>query len=507
MFNQLKILHFLLCYLIAFNSLFATENSTSVKLLQIDSLITQHDSTKVDDQKRMLVLYEKALDENHSDSVNIFKKVALLNAELNHPGEAFTFTEKYINNALDFSVLGDSSYQNIIDSEEYKILKNKYQPKINILAFIYFYIALIGFYFAIVINFTRKARTTSNLAISLFIAVHSLFILEFVLYYSNLQYELPHTYFMAAGTALMYGPLLYLYFKSVTQNYKLKTLDILHFYPTVLVLLFLLPIYTLPASEKIKIMLDFNTDYKFYGYTVFALKLSSLIIYGVLISRMLYLKQNEKQEKNNSLITRWKKSIYFIHVTYIISYLIYGISISGILGFFPSFIYHVQVIAICIMVLYVAYMAYVQPDVFSNKYNTIKAGLLFQKYENSGLTESLSEELKASLIKLFVEDKIYRENNLSLEMLSEKLNTTRHNTSQIINEHFNMNFFELINKFRIEEVTEILKKDIYGSLHIIDIAYEVGYNNKVTFNKAFKKETSLTPSQFIQAQKNKPLVN
>ena len=159
------------------------------------------------------------------------------------------------------------------------------------------------------------------------------------------------------------------------------------------------------------------------------------------------------------------------------------------------------------MVIYFAYIAYVQPNVFSQKYDKLKVGLIFQKYEKSGLTESLAEELKENLIALFVEEKIYRENNLSLEMLAERLDTTRHNASQIINEHFNMNFFELINKFRIEEVTEIIRKDIYGNLQIIDIAYEVGYNNKVTFNKAFKKETMLTPTQYIETLRRNPIVN
>ena len=44
------------------------------------------------------------------------------------------------------------------------------------------------------------------------------------------------------------------------------------------------------------------------------------------------------------------------------------------------------------------------------------------------------------------------------------------------------------------------EEDIHGNLNIIDVAYEIGYNNKVTFNKAFKKETSLTPSEFINSR-------
>ena len=59
-----------------------------------------------------------------------------------------------------------------------------------------------------------------------------------------------------------------------------------------------------------------------------------------------------------------------------------------------------------------------------------------------------------------------------------------------------MGFHELINKYRIEEAKKILHNDEQKNLNIIDIAYEVGYNNKVTFNKAFKKDTQLTPSQY-----------
>jgi YesN/AraC family two-component response regulator len=68
-----------------------------------------------------------------------------------------------------------------------------------------------------------------------------------------------------------------------------------------------------------------------------------------------------------------------------------------------------------------------------------------------------------------------------------------------------MNFFKLINKFRIREAIKMLEEDVHGSLNIIDVAYEVGYNNKVTFNKAFKKETSLTPSEFINSKDKKQI--
>ena len=76
------------------------------------------------------------------------------------------------------------------------------------------------------------------------------------------------------------------------------------------------------------------------------------------------------------------------------------------------------------------------------------------------------------------------------------MNTTRHNASQVINEHFEVSFHELINTYRIQEAKKILDNDFKKNLNIIDVAYEVGYNNKVTFNKAFKKDTQLTPSEY-----------
>ena len=92
-------------------------------------------------------------------------------------------------------------------------------------------------------------------------------------------------------------------------------------------------------------------------------------------------------------------------------------------------------------------------------------------------------------------EKIYLKNDVSLDVIAERLNTTRHNASQVINEHFGLNFFDLINKYRIQDAVEILQNDT--SRTIIDVAYQVGFNNKVTFNKSFKRFLSQTPTQYL----------
>lgn len=142
-----------------------------------------------------------------------------------------------------------------------------------------------------------------------------------------------------------------------------------------------------------------------------------------------------------------------------------------------------------------------KPEIFSKSYLFKEDFLL--KYKKSGLTEGYSKELRNQLQVLFEREKIYRNGNLGLEDLAKELGTTRHNVSQVINEHFRMNFFQFVNKYRIREAVHMFQESNYRDLKIINIAYDVGFNNKVTFNKAFKNEMQMTPTLFIEKMNKK----
>ncbi|MFS4493863.1 helix-turn-helix domain-containing protein [Maribacter sp. 2308TA10-17] len=365
-----------------------------------------------------------------------------------------------------------------------------YSPEISMLSFIYLYVALIGFYIAIILHFNKKVESVAKILISSFIFIHSVFILHIFLSITKYQFQFPHTYRISTGFSFLYGPLLYFYFKRITTQYKFKKLDLLHFLPTLIFVMYLIPGYILPADQKLEIMLGrASIGRSFSDVAIIVLKVISLLTYGYYIRR-LYLdsKKNTSLDMQNKA---WQKNIYLIHILYVFCYVAYGFMLGN--NITSGFLFHMQVVSMASMVMYIGYCANVQPAVFNGSFSFNN---LFYKYKKSGLTKSLSLELKENLIHLFDNEKIYKESNICLEALSVKLNTTRHNTSQVINEHFNMSFHELINSYRIQEAKAMLNNDIQKNLNIIDIAYEVGYNNKVTFNKAFKKETQLTPSQY-----------
>ena len=439
--------------------------------------------------------YKGALSTEKNEKAIILKRVAQSYSALNDPKNSMDFIEVYLKADFNTDVFADSWFDNIRDTPEFIQVSEKYTPKFSFWSFMYLYVALIGFYISVIIHFNKRVDKIAKILISSFIFIHSFFILHICLNITNYQYRFPHSYLMSTCFSFLYGPLLFFYFKRITMHYQFKVKDLLHLLPTALFLIYIFPTYMLSAEEKLELMVGrvengLNPGDSANLTIIVTLKLASLIVYGIFI-RKLYMRSKKQKESSNKESSTWQRNVYFIHVAYIFCYAAYGVLISNnIISGFP---YHSQIICMALMVMYIGYYASVQPSVFSGSLSFDK---LFFKYEKSGLTESLSRELMQNLVRLFDEEKIYKENDINLEKLAERLNTTRHNASQVINEHFEMNFHELVNKYRITEAKQILDTDNQRNLNIIDVAYEVGYNNKVTFNKAFKKDTQVTPSEY-----------
>lgn len=496
MSNQSKIPLALLCAIISLCCIWAVFADKKGSPTNIDSLIQSNQLKIADNIEKAIALNETALKQKHPDSVRIYKDIALLNSQLENAEQAMYYARKYIGATTDLSFLNDHVFENIKDTDQYQELKQKYSAKFSGWSILYLYTGFLGIFIFIVLNLKRNIDKIGVLLISSFVLFHSLFILHLTLYIINFQYHLPHTLFISTTFSFLYGPLLYFYFKRVTYNYKFRWIDTLHLIPSILLLIYILPYYLMPVTDKFNVMFDQSNFLLPGARTIIIVKIISLMVYATLTIRI-YKANIEKVRKDNRNKVLWQRNIITIFVSYIIAYLIYAAIITGIIDYTP--LINLQILVMTCLVFYVAYISYVQPEIFKGHIVLTNPANIF-KYKKSGLTPSYSLELKEELLALFHREKIYKQNDISLDTLSKMLGTTRHSTSQVINEHFKMNFFELINSYRIKEAIDILKNDVHGNLHIIDIAYEVGYNNKVTFNKAFKKETSLTPTEYLERQ-------
>lgn len=111
-----------------------------------------------------------------------------------------------------------------------------------------------------------------------------------------------------------------------------------------------------------------------------------------------------------------------------------------------------------------------------------------------------SDFVSQKLLNFMEAEKPYLDEELSLQKLSLLMNISTHQLSQTINQKLNTNFYKFVNAYRIEEVKKKLKDPEFEKYSILGIAFESGFNSKSTFNKIFKEETGLTPSEFKKSE-------
>jgi ligand-binding sensor domain-containing protein/AraC-like DNA-binding protein len=107
----------------------------------------------------------------------------------------------------------------------------------------------------------------------------------------------------------------------------------------------------------------------------------------------------------------------------------------------------------------------------------------------------VKENIK-KLTHLMEEEKVYREEKLTLISLAEKLSMRRHQLSLILNDHLKSNFNDYINSYRIEEAKRILESPEAENKTNDVIAIEVGFNSTTSFYQVFKKYTGMTPTRY-----------
>jgi AraC-like DNA-binding protein len=256
-----------------------------------------------------------------------------------------------------------------------------------------------------------------------------------------------------------------------------------------------------PDWEQVKVIRTFSQDPLSIREYCNQLTIVSLLTYYiaslvVIISKLKSISQSFFNVKNLQVaLVRNSFAHSFITVlAYIILKIIFGMK---------SDVGMVVVTYYCIYVFIISFRITNSSTYFSQPFSILDFPTA--KYQKSSLTEEQKDEI-LNKIKHEMEVNLYFTNNLSsLTGLAKQINKPSHHLSQVINERLNKNFFELLASYRIEYAEKLIKEDKNSNLTIEVLAEMVGYNSKSSFNTAFKKHTSTTPSEYrknLKIQKN-----
>lgn len=87
----------------------------------------------------------------------------------------------------------------------------------------------------------------------------------------------------------------------------------------------------------------------------------------------------------------------------------------------------------------------------------------------------------------------YSRKGLSLEEVAQNYDLTTYQVRKEISYKYDCTFNEYLRKVRIEEAAHLLKEN---DADIKQIAYEVGFSHPSSFNRAFKQEKNISPTEY-----------
>ncbi len=122
-----------------------------------------------------------------------------------------------------------------------------------------------------------------------------------------------------------------------------------------------------------------------------------------------------------------------------------------------------------------------------------------EKYGTTRMDQQSTEELWQNIIHVMEYSQEIFDEYFNVARLAELIGAKPNYVSQAINQHEEWSFSSLLAHYRIREACRRMNDTAnYGGYTIEGIAQSVGYSSRSHFVKLFKKQTGLTPSDYIK---------
>lgn len=332
--------------------------------------------------------------------------------------------------------------------------------------------------------------------------------------FQNVDYIVQHHFLLKFNNVLflMFFVFPFLYVKYMSLHvHRFKKEDLLHFLPAFIAFIALIPFFILSAAEKIELMTSPPTAYLKAVHTfIDNFAILQGIIY-VLLS-LKYIKKYHRQVKEDySNIDHL--TIYWLRNLILLIFVIWFLGSSGdklyasklIRDYYFDFLFFfvggsIYVISYYLFVkreLFTTFQFSLDPTSVLSVSDTgkVEEELEVEK-KNCLLDDSYCDEVIRKLVQAMEVDKMYLNQNLSLNDVSQAVGIPRYHLSLVLNKKLNNTFFDYINKYRVEEVKRIILTPGSEKMTLLGIAFDAGFNSKATFNRSFKKYENLTPQQY-----------
>ena len=354
----------------------------------------------------------------------------------------------------------------------------------SLINFLIGYGAVQAFFIAFILLRSNKASRFNKLFAALLL-IEGIMLVERLLVETEFIQTVPHL--LGISYPLSFLKPLLLYFMAIVitdSTFRFERKSLLHPIPFFLMVLFNIPFYLMSGTEKIESVNRFMQNIPSYQSFEFYFSLSFFAYIGIYIFYALKKLQRFRLQVTNNALVNSYRLILLIYSGFLLLHLLYYL-IQPLGQFNFALINQLSLLAMTFIIQSIAFKLMGQSTLLNNKPPDL-----------SNLEKRKKDE--ALIIALFEKEKCYLDNELNLQKFAARLSMPAPYISQIINQKFSCSFKKLLARYRVQEAKERIHKAKNSTIKLIDIAYQSGFNNKVSFYRAFKEFEQIAPSAYLE---------
>ena len=342
----------------------------------------------------------------------------------------------------------------------------------------------------------KKKKRTADFVLAVWFLIIGAHLTFFVLFHSEGYMKFSYLIGFEIPFPFMHGPLLYLYILCITGRSPGRKIWVLNCIPVFIIYMMLLQFLLMSPQDRMTVYQNKGKGYEMLSQIIKFLMIFSGILYvGLsLLAVKKYKRKISDQYSNTEKIN--------LNWSY---YLIIGIALIWI-----AVILRNNILIFSMVVLFILVAAYfgisrvgildfpVTAEVNDPKEADREDEII--KYQKNSPGDDVIQSIYEKLVYKMKNEKLYKDPELNLNYVAQILDVHPNILSQVINSMENKNFYDYINRQRIEEFKRIVTLPDNQKFKILSLAFESGFNSKTSFNRNFKKYMNCSPSEFLKSQ-------
>lgn len=304
---------------------------------------------------------------------------------------------------------------------------------------------------------------------------------------------------ISSSVNLLLMPLLWLFAKkSFDSSFRLKPIHLLHLLPALICLGLCLSMSPEERLASIRYEMTGNTTLINDINTIFVF--IQMIAYFAVIFRFLH--RTKKAIGDTLSDAEWIQKSWIP----VFEYLFAALFVIVMVGFFIS----PSTGTWLIQILNVIAMFYLVYNIIAHPVMPIKQVPV--EIANDDVSETVNAETPSTHIideqqmkeicesasRYMEESKAYLRHDISLAVFAKEIKIPQRKLSFAINGYLKCNFFEFVNRMRIEEAKHLMQKLDTSNLNIDSIYADCGFRSRSSFYMVFKKMTGKTPVAWLE---------